>query len=253
MKKLLLTIAILPIAAYGFTDSDLDGVEDSVDRCPHTPLLVKVDRYGCPIDRPAKKYRGRFSLKVGIAHTEDSDFNNTLTNVTLGYSYRRFYFSIRTKYYLYDSNVGSGGMGDTYLFGSYSLKFDKLFVNPGMTVKIPTADSDFGTGNVDFIPSLTVDYLVTPKFDTFFYYGYVFRGSDQYGDNYTVSVGGGYKLSKPLYISGSFDFDKTGSNYLSIFGIYRFTQKYYTTLNYSYGINDKAVDHYISLKLGVKF
>ncbi|NPA57912.1 MAG: hypothetical protein GXN94_01320 [Aquificae bacterium] len=252
MKKTLITIALLPLAAYGFTDSDLDGVDDSVDRCPHTPLLIKVDKYGCPI-KETKKRKGRFTLKVGVAHTEDDDFHNTLTSLSLGYSYKRFYFSIRTKYYLYDSNVGSGGLGDTYLFGSYSFNYDKLFINPGLTVKIPTADDDFGTGNVDFIPSLTVDYIKDERLDFFFYYGYVFRGSDQYGDNYTVSLGAGYKVSQPLYISGSFDFDKTGSNYLSLFGMYKFTSKYYTTLNYSYGINDKAVDHYFALKLGVKF
>ena len=31
-------------------DSDKDGVFDNVDRCPNTPRLSKVDKYGCPID-----------------------------------------------------------------------------------------------------------------------------------------------------------------------------------------------------------
>ncbi|MDQ7054981.1 MAG: thrombospondin type 3 repeat-containing protein [Persephonella sp.] len=39
MKKVLLFLAVIPSAALAFTDSDLDGVEDSVDRCPRTPLL----------------------------------------------------------------------------------------------------------------------------------------------------------------------------------------------------------------------
>ncbi|WP_457639663.1 hypothetical protein [Persephonella sp.] len=254
MKKYILALATLPLAAFGFTDSDLDGVDDSVDRCPRTPFFVKVDRYGCPL-QPVKKKKipGKFYLKVGTAYTKDNDYNNTLTNLTLGYSYNRFYFSIRTKYYIYDSARSKGGLGDTYLFGSYTFKIEKLLATPGLSVKIPTADSDFGTGKVDFIPSLTLDYYLTKRLDAFFYYGYIFRGSDQYGDNYTVSFGAGYRFSKPFYMSGSFDFDKNGSNYLSLFGIYRFTSKYYTTLNYSYGINDKATDHYISLKLGVKF
>ncbi|WP_200673547.1 thrombospondin type 3 repeat-containing protein [Persephonella atlantica] len=248
MRKFLLFLAVIPSAALAFTDSDLDGVEDSVDRCPRTPLFVKVDKYGCPI-----KKRGIFYFKVGLAHTEDSRFNNTLTNVTFGYSYRRFYFSLTTKYYINDSIRNKSGLGDTYLFGSYSFYWKKLFINPGLSIKLPTASDNFGTGNVDFIPSLTLDYLINKKFDAFFYYGYVFRGSDKVGDNYTVSVGGGYKVAKPIYASLSLDTDKNGSNYLSFFGIYRFTKKYYTTLNYSHGLNNKAVDHYISMKLGVKF
>ena len=31
-------------------DSDKDGVFDNFDRCPNTPRLSKVDKYGCPID-----------------------------------------------------------------------------------------------------------------------------------------------------------------------------------------------------------
>jgi len=31
-------------------DSDRDGIFDNLDRCPNTPRLSKVDKYGCPID-----------------------------------------------------------------------------------------------------------------------------------------------------------------------------------------------------------
>ena len=31
-------------------DSDRDGVFDNLDRCPNSPRLSKVDKYGCPID-----------------------------------------------------------------------------------------------------------------------------------------------------------------------------------------------------------
>ena len=33
-----------------FVDSDGDGVPDSRDMCPNTPLGVKVDEFGCPLD-----------------------------------------------------------------------------------------------------------------------------------------------------------------------------------------------------------
>ncbi len=31
-------------------DSDRDGIFDNLDKCPNTPRLSKVDKYGCPID-----------------------------------------------------------------------------------------------------------------------------------------------------------------------------------------------------------
>jgi outer membrane protein OmpA-like peptidoglycan-associated protein len=33
-----------------FRDSDHDGVKDRKDKCPDTPLLIKVDKKGCPVD-----------------------------------------------------------------------------------------------------------------------------------------------------------------------------------------------------------
>ncbi len=39
-----------PIATIPAKDSDHDGVIDSLDRCPHTKLGVKVDKHGCELD-----------------------------------------------------------------------------------------------------------------------------------------------------------------------------------------------------------
>ncbi|MBN1639052.1 MAG: OmpA family protein [Ignavibacteriales bacterium] len=40
----------LQISLFGDGDSDKDGVPDSRDKCPNTPLGVKVDTDGCPLD-----------------------------------------------------------------------------------------------------------------------------------------------------------------------------------------------------------
>ncbi len=34
---------------FGFSDSDLDGVDDSLDRCPNTPISDIVDKNGCSV------------------------------------------------------------------------------------------------------------------------------------------------------------------------------------------------------------
>ncbi len=51
-------------------DTDKDGVIDSLDRCPNTPIGVKVDKHGCPID----------SDKDGVANYIDE-----CPNTPLGY------------------------------------------------------------------------------------------------------------------------------------------------------------------------
>ena len=38
-------------AASSYRDSDLDGVVDRNDRCPHTPFFALVNRKGCMIKK----------------------------------------------------------------------------------------------------------------------------------------------------------------------------------------------------------
>ncbi len=62
MRKGILIVGAVVQIAFAFQDSDLDGVEDSVDRCPGTPILELVDRFGCPIE---KGLPGEFLLRLG--------------------------------------------------------------------------------------------------------------------------------------------------------------------------------------------
>lgn len=46
MKKLLLIALIIPLFAIA-ADSDMDGVSNSKDKCPHTPFWAVVNKNGC--------------------------------------------------------------------------------------------------------------------------------------------------------------------------------------------------------------
>lgn len=48
---LLLKFRIGITYAFGLKpDSDGDGITDKLDKCPHTPPFIKVDKHGCPLD-----------------------------------------------------------------------------------------------------------------------------------------------------------------------------------------------------------
>jgi len=49
VSRVLFLLILIVFNLYGYIDSDLDGVDDSIDRCPNTPFSDLVDKYGCSI------------------------------------------------------------------------------------------------------------------------------------------------------------------------------------------------------------
>ncbi len=237
-------------SAIAFTDSDFDGVEDSIDRCPDTPFDVLVDQYGCPIENEEQS-SGWFSAKVGGSYYTDEEDETSYASVYLSYGYKSWYFSLSSNYYIYDSFYKKGGMGSSYISGSYTFSTENLDITPGLTIKIPTAKKEFGSKNVDLLPSIDADFYIG-NFDIFAYYGLIFRGRSS-DNQYSASVGAGYQFNDSIYLSGSYDFDEDNSKYLSAFSVFDITDKYFLTLSYSYGLNKKAIDNYFSSQFGVRF
>jgi len=236
--------------SFAFKDSDLDGVEDSVDRCPNTPLLELVDRFGCPL-RKEKLY-----LRLGGGFLRDGREERVYGLTSLAYSLEGFYLSFTLRYYTY-SRLHGRGMGDSTLFLGYSRYVGRVYLLPGVRVKIPTGDREFSTGEFDYTPSLVLDYLLD-GFDVFLYGSYTFRGEKRLRDTLTLSGGVGAELTGNLYVSASYDVSqsavRSGSNrYLSLFMLYDITESLYTTVTYSRGLNREAIDHSGSLRLGIRF
>ncbi len=249
MKKVIVCTFLIFSFSYGFVDEDLDGVEDSVDKCPNTPFDVLVDETGCPVEEKPVE----FNLRLGGGFTNDNSYKNRFLSFLLGVSYRDFYFSISTNYFVYDSAVKRTGLGDTYGFLNYSFLFEDVLLSPGIGVKLPTAENGFSTGDdVSITPSIYIDYLFD-SFDTFLYYGYMFRGDRELENSSTLSIGAGYQINQYLYASLSFDTNGSDDSYISLFFQYDISQKYYLILNYSHGVSDFSIDNFLSLKLGVRF
>ena len=251
-SKIPLLIITLLSVSFAFKDSDLDGVEDSRDKCPGTPILVLVDKYGCPLERP----KGRFYLRVGGTFSSDENERRAALLSSVAYYYERFYLSLTTRYYVY-SRISGSGMGDTTLYGSYRFPVGNLYLIPGLRVRIPTGADPFTDGDIHLTPSMILD-LFLGRIDVFLYGSYTIRFAEGRRNTYSLSLGSGYDVTKKLYVSVSYDTAQSsvgGGNldYLSTFLLYDITRRIYTTLSYSYGLDERSVDHSLTFRVGLRF
>lgn len=261
-RKIIGAVLLFSNFSFAFVDNDLDGVDDSIDKCPNTPFDQIVGQDGCPIGKIGQEQqsgiKGRFYFKVGLVYNTDNSNDSTISATSIAYAYKGFYVSLSTNYYLYDSIVKNGGLGDSFLYLSYSFfSIKNLYTTLGVNTKIPTGEDRFSDEYFDYAPSISFDYI-RGKDDYFIFYGHTFKGNPNLNDTDAFSIGAGYQLTREFYSSLSIDgvsssITKKFRYQLGYFGLYNFARKYYGTLSYSYGINDVSIDHSIFTKFGVRF
>ncbi|GAB6065761.1 hypothetical protein JCM9492_08530 [Aquifex pyrophilus] len=249
---LALVFAVLGFV-FGFTDSDLDGVEDSLDKCPNTPFFVLVDRYGCPVKELRPRRRVKFFFRTGFSHAKDKDYESNSVYYSLSASIKPFYFSLSSRYYTYVN--GKSGMGNIYLSATYRKYFKNLGLYPGLRLKIPTSEK-FGDKYLAIAPSLYAVYILR-RSDISLYIERTFRSNSSLRDTWSFSAGAGYELRK-LYLNISLDLTESSVRsryypYLTLFSLLDLTDKLFLTLTFSKGLSEEAVDRSLSLKLGIRF
>ncbi len=249
MYRYILIFLLAFIYAYAYIDEDLDGVDDSIDKCPGTPFDVLVNADGCPLQE-----RGNFYLKLSTSYSVDEGDTSLNSYLTLAYANQNWYFSI-TGSYILNSFSNESEIGDTYLFGSYVFPYNNIYTQFGLNIKIPTSET---SKNVDFTPSLLVDIFMD-SYDIFFYGNYTFTNETNLKNNLSLSAGIGKQFTDTFYTSLSLDYSQASVSgqddeyYLTGYFIYDLTEKYYISILYSYGLNKDAVDHTIFGKFGVRF
>ncbi len=235
--------------AFGYIDEDLDGVDDSVDKCPGTPFDVLVNADGCPLEES-----GKFYIKLSASYSLDEGESSLTSYITVSYSNTNWYFSV-TGSYLLDADESKNEVGDTYLFGSYILNWKNLYTQLGLNIKIPTSKV---SKKIDYTPSILVDMYLN-SIDVFLYGDYTFTNEEGLKNSYNLSVGIGNQFTYRFYLSTSFDYSQSNvsgyddEQYISIYAIYDFTEKFFASILYSYGLNKSAIDHNIFGKIGYRF
>ena len=277
MKKLLsLTLLFLTTLLLAYDDSDFDGVQNSLDRCPNTPFSELVDMNGCSIQSLLSSHKFDFIVGASYSESDYQTLNKTdtlSTSLQLDYYYKDFSLQLATSYFTTSGDdYSANGFNDSTLAAFYNIApLDSLFLRVGLGLILPTYDSPFENNNLDYSTSLNLSYQYK-KFNIFASYLYTIINDDDfsyidanstssvsYQNTGAMSLGLGYYLNDSLYFSSSYN--SSNSIYanvediktLSLYTYYSFSQEYFTTLSYAYGLSDSASKHYLSLRLGYLF
>jgi hypothetical protein len=263
-----------------YTDNDMDGVDDAVDKCPNTPLMDLVDINGCTkkvlIPKVTKQH---FDIIIGASYSGSnfSSLNQTDTYATTlqaDYYYGNFSLQGSTSYYKTDaSDYSENGMNDSFLGAAYNIKpLKDLLVRIGVGAVLATYKTDLNNNKTDYTGSLNLSYTVG-KVNLFGGYIYTMINDDDViltdanGDPYTysyqntnaVSLGAGYYFTNTFYMSASYNTadsiykDVEDIRSASLYAYKTLNKNWFVTLFYAYGLSDSASDHAASVKLGYYF
>jgi len=263
----------MTINLYAYTDNDMDGVEDSIDKCPNTSLTDLVDINGCSTKSLVSQHR--YDVIVGINYSDaDVDSTDTLaTSLQVDYYYKQFSVQASTSFYKSESdNYSDSGLQDSFLGASYRVnEIDNLSISLSAGVIIPTYDTELDNNNMDYMASVNLSYSLE-NFNIFGGYIYTLVNDDNiiiaregidypvvYQNTNAYSAGLGYYLSSNLYMSGSYNVSDSiykgveDIETVSVYGYYAIDAKRFVTVSYANGLSDSASNNYLSLRLGFLF
>lgn len=288
MQKALSVFLLSTLSLLAYSDFDMDGVDDTIDRCPNTSMTELVDMHGCTIQNLESNHH--FDIILGANYSQINPANqqktDTLTaTVQADYYYKNFSIQASTSYFNSESTISSSGQTDSFVGAYYQLHpIKSLSLRLGGGLLLPTYDSGYNNNNMDYTASASLSYLFN-NINLFGSYSYTMINDDNFSytdttvmPNETVeisyqnsnafSTGIGFYPTDRLYTSLSYNnsdsiYDKivtdgiadsiepleTASAYL----FYTINKERFLTLNYAYGLSDSASDHFAAVRLGIYF
>ena len=124
MQKALSIFLLCTLSLLAYSDFDLDGVDDSIDRCPNTSMTELVDMHGCTIKNLEGNHH--FDVILGASYSQISpaqEKTDTLTaSIQADYYYKNFSLQVSTAYFNSESTITSNsGQTDTFVGAYYQL------------------------------------------------------------------------------------------------------------------------------------
>lgn len=280
-KMALFLLVTTSVHLFAFSDSDMDGVEDALDKCPGTPLSELVDKNGCTTESLYSE--SYFDIIYGLSFSQNGydissqEKTDTLSqSLQVDYYYQNFSLQASTSYYNSQSTTYNGsGSGDSFLGAYYKLTpSHSVIVRLGVGLILPTYSSDLYDNKTDYTASLSVSYAIE-NINIFGGYAYTIINDEslqvsgkqttqtvEYVDNQNTnaySVGIGFDPSEKLYLSTAYNssesiYSDVGvMETVSLNAFYNLDENWFTTATYAYGLSDSASDNYVSLRLGYYF
>ncbi len=256
MIRIVLLISLFVIRLCAYSDADMDGVSDHLDRCSDTPMLELVNQYGCPIKTLEVKSEYHADLSVGIGYDKvNSDLDDETYSLNANYYFGSFSANLYMIDYLNSSNIYS--RDDLYLSGYYQIAIASgLALRLGAGITLPLNDEK---GNkTDYLLSAQVIYQMD-KLLLYAYYKYTFM-HDLYSQNIdTKMIGASYTFIPKLSTILSYSNEKSiyegyeNLEYLTIYGKYYFDGHWFGTARFSKGLSDTANDLSTMFSIGYYF
>ncbi len=273
-KKILTLLLASTLSLLAYTDSDMDGIDDTNDLCPNTPFSDLVNSDGCSTKSLVNPHKLNIVLGVSFSQSQYSDTDTTTQILQLNYNYKNLSLNLSSSYYRSESvSYSDSGTNDSYIGASYKFSpMKKMYLRAGVGVIIPTYNSTLDNNNPDYTSYLSVSYM--PKdINMFARYSYTLINDDNtvltYEDDTSVDVtyqntssyniGAGIYPSLKSYLSISYNSSKSiylgaqDVETLSLSFFYNINKKVFASLAYAYGLSDSASDNYTSLRIGYYF
>ncbi len=269
MMKTNLTLLAIMIAsqtlASPIQDSDLDGVPDRLDQCPHTPFLNEVNSQGCTtkiLTLPQDSYRDSLILSLGYGYFTNEDLKDRekqyITRAQLSYYHDNWSYTFQTGYYTHQQDRG---MQDSIL------KIKKRFspnkntkISAGIGIKLPSYN--FQGNKTDYTLYSAVTHYTSIKHSYFAGASYTFVQDKPrltpLQNSYNIYFGSGYFLRDDFYASLSYTLSQSkfsNESYIHTLSstlYYKINKTFFSTLSYQREIGDEDLHDGLSLKIGVK-
>ena len=291
MKQLnivLFFLLLLSDIALSYQDLDIDGVDDSIDRCLETPFDELVDEKGCSKSQNPTIDYGEITLKIGTDIFVDNEYDSDSSlSLYANYRYSSWDISISNSRSTTNGNYSNSySDNDIYISLGKDFTLDKDIIKLSLGTKIAGDIEDSRQNRErkyreenssngqnqnqklnkdrdnDYFASINYNHLLNEKQSLFLYYEYTLSGDSECIDyqNYSsFSIGTSYLFTPNWYSAISYSYasslykDGEESRSIDWFSSYSFTKSIFASIGYNYALDDLSYDNSFSMILGFTF
>lgn len=269
MKKAVFIFLSTLSFCMAYVDNDMDGVEDTHDKCPQTPISDLVNYEGCSLKNSEKKifYDIIFGSRYSQMNYSSLQNEDTITSyIQADIYFEKWYFQGVASRYGSDTQMGDKkGWDDTLLNLFYKLLANQcLSLNIGGGLMIPTYESGLKNEELDYRAEINLKYNMNENSYLFGSYAYAWINDRdlnliRYKNTNSFNIGVGYIQNSNA--SYSIAYGNSDSIYKNIKAIQTLEISYsldidsnwFIGVHYDHGLSSSASDNSIGGYIGYYF